>query len=84
MGDIRLAFCFPSEAQALASNTAGGGNIALGAYAGLGVGTASNVICIGAIVARADVSNRCYIGSIFGQTSSSYLPSLGTNDQCLS
>jgi uncharacterized coiled-coil protein SlyX len=34
------------------------------------VTTAGNVICIGANVAGANVSNSCYIGSIFGQTSS--------------
>jgi hypothetical protein len=32
--------------------------------------TANNVICIGANVAGANVRNSCYIGSIFGETSS--------------
>ena len=32
--------------------------------------TAENVICIGASVAGENVSNSCYIGSIFGETSS--------------
>jgi hypothetical protein len=54
--------------NALVNNTTGGANIALGVSAGSGVITASNVIAIGAI--GADVSNSCYIGSIFGQTSS--------------
>jgi Chaperone of endosialidase len=36
----------------------------------MGVTTASNVICIGASVDGANVSNSCYIGSIFGETSS--------------
>ncbi len=57
-------------ADALFDNTAGSGNIPLGDSAGQNVTTAGNVICIGANVAGADVSNRCYIGSIFGQTSS--------------
>jgi len=42
----------------------------LGDGAGANVRTASNVICIGALVAGENVSNSCYIGSIFGQTSS--------------
>jgi hypothetical protein len=42
----------------------------LGDSAGQNVTTAGNVICIGGNVAGADVSNSCYIGSIFGQTSS--------------
>jgi hypothetical protein len=40
----------------------------LGIGAGSGVTTASNVICIGA--AGNDVDNSCYIGNIFGDTSS--------------
>ena len=54
---------------ALVSNTTGTGNTAVG---GLGacrnVESASNVICIGADVAGADVSNTCFIGSIRGVT----------------
>jgi uncharacterized coiled-coil protein SlyX len=42
----------------------------LGEGAGFGVSTANNVICIGFGVGGANVSNSCYIGSIFGQTSS--------------
>jgi hypothetical protein len=54
--------------NALVNNTTGGANIALGVSAGSGVVTASNVIAIG--VVGADVSNSCYIGGIFNQTSS--------------
>jgi hypothetical protein len=53
---------------ALLGSTTGVGNTALGVTAGLNVVTASNVICIGA--AGQDVSNSCFIGRIFGQTSS--------------
>jgi hypothetical protein len=55
---------------ALGSNTSGSNNIAVGDSAGENVTTADNVICIGANVAGANVSNSCYIGSIFGETSS--------------
>ena len=48
------------------NNTSGTQNIALGAFAGLNVSTADNVICIG--VSGDDVSNSCYIGNIFGGT----------------
>jgi hypothetical protein len=54
---------------ALSHNTGGSGNIALGVSAGDQINTASNVICIGA--GGEDVSNGCYIGNIFGATSSS-------------
>ena len=54
--------------QALSSNTEGGGNIALGFGAGDSVTTANNVICIGA--SGENVSTSCYIGQIFGATSS--------------
>jgi len=56
--------------SALGNNT-GNYNTALGFSAGALVSTANNVICIGASVFGADVSNSCYIGSIFGQTSAS-------------
>jgi hypothetical protein len=56
--------------EALGNNITGSSNVALGDSAGQNVVTASNVICIGASVAGADVSNSCYIGSIFGQASS--------------
>ena len=55
-------------ALALARIRTGSGNTALGFEAGIGVTTADNVICIGAT--GANVSNSCYIGRIFGATSS--------------
>jgi hypothetical protein len=54
---------------ALRNNTTGSNNVGVGVLAGTSVSTASNVICIGANVAGANVSNSCFIGSIFGQTS---------------
>jgi hypothetical protein len=54
--------------QALLANTTGVDNTALGLGAGSNVTTASNVICIGA--AGNNVDNSCYIGQIFGATSS--------------
>jgi hypothetical protein len=51
--------------EALGFNTTGGGNTALGVDAGLGVTTASNVICIG--TGGLNMSNSCYIGQIFAQ-----------------
>jgi hypothetical protein len=56
--------------QALSSNTTGRRNTVLGVDAGHAVTTASNVICIGANLGGANINNTCYIGSIFGQTSS--------------
>ena len=55
---------------ALANNTTGTNNVALGPGAGLAVATASNVICIGANINGEDANGSCYIGSIFGSTSS--------------
>jgi Chaperone of endosialidase len=76
--------------QALFSNTTGNGstavgifalhnstghdNTALGNNAGSNVTSASNVICIGAT--GNDVSNSCFIGNIFGQTSAGGTPVL--------
>ena len=57
-------------AHALENNSTGSANTALGFGAGNNVTTAGNVICIGSGVVGANVSNSCYIGSIFGQTSS--------------
>jgi hypothetical protein len=51
--------------DALSWNTTGSFNTALGVSAGGNVETANNVICIGAFVAGEDVSDSCYIGSIF-------------------
>jgi hypothetical protein len=53
---------------ALGNNINGSNNIALGSGAGTGVTSVDNVICIGA--AGQNVSNSCYIGQIFGVTSS--------------
>ena len=50
--------------SALFNNTTGINNAAFGAGAGSGVTMADNVICIGANVAGADVSNACFIGNI--------------------
>jgi hypothetical protein len=49
---------------ALANNTTGSLNTAIGVGAGTSVETASNVICIGH--PGANLSNRCFIGNIFG------------------
>jgi hypothetical protein len=54
--------------SALGANITGSGNTALGVQAGIGVTTANNVICIG--IGGDNVDNSCYIGGIFGQTSS--------------
>jgi hypothetical protein len=53
---------------ALHENTVGNLNIAVGVGAGQNVTTASNVICIG--LPGQNVSFSCYIGQIFGLTSS--------------
>src|SRR5262245_30525984 len=55
-------------AHSLENNTTGSGNTALGFGAGDNVISAVNVICIGSGVVGANVSNSCYIGSVFGQT----------------
>jgi hypothetical protein len=72
------AFVLPSNATGdnntaigfgtLANNTTGSSNIALGLEAGFHITTADNVICIGEL--GENVSNSCYIGQIFGATSS--------------
>jgi Chaperone of endosialidase len=61
--------------SALSSNTSGSGNIALGFFAGANVITADNVICIGAEVGGADVSDSCFIGNIY----SNVQPIVGTD-----
>jgi len=66
---------------ALANNTTGSSNIAVGVSAGRGVSTADDVICIGA--AGADVSNSCYIGNIFNQSSPSGLAVFVNSDNKL-
>jgi Chaperone of endosialidase len=55
--------------SALQNSSTGTNNTVLGRLAGNNVMTASNVICVGANVAGEDVSNTCYIGNIFNQTS---------------
>jgi len=52
-------------------NSTGNANTALGANAGAGVTTANNVICIGANVLGADVSNMTWIGNVYGVTTQS-------------
>jgi hypothetical protein len=73
-GDIALMsnrgnFNTADGAHTLAGNTTGSLNTALGFGAGDNVTTANGVICIGAGVVGANVSNSCFIGSVFGQTS---------------
>lgn len=58
--------------RTLFNNNVGSSNIALGANAGSGVTTADNVICIGA--AGNNAGNSCFIGQIFGATSSGGAP----------
>jgi hypothetical protein len=53
---------------ALGENTNGRQNTAIGFQAGLDVSTAANVICIGANVAGANVSNTTWIGNVYGRT----------------
>jgi hypothetical protein len=56
--------------NALSANITGSFNIALGVEAGENVTSADNVICIGANVAGNNINDACYIGNIFGSTSS--------------
>jgi hypothetical protein len=53
---------------ALGVNRTGTSNTAIGQTAGTNVSTASNVTCIGAEVAGADVSNTTWIGNVYGVT----------------
>ncbi|HTL79244.1 MAG TPA: tail fiber domain-containing protein, partial [Candidatus Babeliales bacterium] len=57
--------------QALRDNTTGRENTAIGRQAGLNVKTAANVICIGANVGGADVSNTTWIANVYGVTTQS-------------
>jgi Chaperone of endosialidase len=57
-------------ADALAHHISGSHNVALGADAGFQHSTGSNNIYIGFVQGTAVESDSCYIGSIFGQTSS--------------
>jgi len=54
--------------SALVGNVSGSGNIGIGFFGGSNVTTANNVIAIG--TAGNNVDNSCYIGQIFGATSS--------------
>jgi hypothetical protein len=56
--------------DALSGNSTGNNNVGLGFLAGASVTTANNVICIGASVGGANVDDTCFIGNIFGMTSS--------------
>jgi Chaperone of endosialidase len=56
--------------NALSNNSTGNNNIAIGFNAGSAVTTAENVICIGSNTVGENVDNTCYIGQVFGQTSS--------------
>jgi trimeric autotransporter adhesin len=55
-----------SGMQALDNNTTGFSNSVLGAGAGNGVTTADHVICIGANVSGANVSNTTWIANVYG------------------
>jgi hypothetical protein len=57
-------------ALALSSNTTGVTNTALGFNAGFNVTTADNVIVIGTNVGGQNLDHSCFIGEIFGETSS--------------
>ena len=54
-------------------HSTGSGNTALGANAGLGVSTATNVICIG--ISGQNIDNSCFIGGIY----SNVQPIVGTD-----
>jgi hypothetical protein len=64
--------------DALVNNTTGGNSVALNAFSCGNVTTASKVICIGA--PAANVSNSCYIGGIFVQTSTDGTPVFVNSD----
>jgi hypothetical protein len=57
--------------DALLNNTTGVTNTAVGFNAGFGITTANNVIVIGTNVGGQNLDNSCFIGEIFGATSSS-------------
>jgi hypothetical protein len=68
-GNTTGNFNTTAGAHSLENNTIGSSNTALGFGAGDNVTTASNVICIGSGVVGANLSDSCYLGSVFGQTS---------------
>lgn len=51
--------------RALMSNTSGAGNTALGLNAGFNVDGANNVLCLGANVGGANVSDTTWIGNVY-------------------
>jgi Chaperone of endosialidase len=53
------------------ANNAGSDNTAIGSGAGFNVSSANNVICLGANVAGADVSDSTWIGNVYGVTTQS-------------
>jgi hypothetical protein len=57
--------------DALVNNTTGVTNTAVGFNAGFGITTADNVIVIGTNVGGQNLDHSCFIGEIFGATSSS-------------
>ncbi|MEP6586922.1 MAG: tail fiber domain-containing protein [Candidatus Udaeobacter sp.] len=57
--------------NALVNNTTGVTNTAVGFNAGFGITTADNVIVIGTNVGGQNLDHSCFIGEIFGATSSS-------------
>ena len=57
--------------NALVNNTTGITNTAVGFNAGFGITTADNVIVIGTNVGGQNLDHSCFIGEIFGATSSS-------------
>jgi hypothetical protein len=63
---------------ALGNNINGSNNIALGSTSGTGVTSANHTICIGAD--GNNVDNSCYIGNIFGSTSSNGVAVLVNSD----
>jgi hypothetical protein len=66
--NTRGSFNTTDGAHSLENNTTGIGNTALGFGAGGNVTTANDVICIGATVGGANISNTCFIGNIRGVT----------------
>jgi hypothetical protein len=57
--------------QALLNGNFSDYNVAVGAFAGTNVFGANHVICIGANVAGADISNTTWIGNVYGVTTQS-------------
>jgi hypothetical protein len=63
--------------NALGNNISGSNNVALGRNAGISQNTGSNNIYVGTLIdGVAGENDSCYVGSIFGQTSSGGIPVL--------